>query len=79
MLYIEFFYYWVISKVRRRPLSYGDEGDIEYFDINVDYLHNSENAVSLLHDTTSNDNLRMRGTRDRPNDHKEETQPIVVV
>ncbi len=76
LLYIEFFYYWVISKVRRRPLSYGDEGDMEYFDQNVDELRNSENAASLLEiENTSNDNLRMRATRDRSS----EMQPILVV
>ena len=79
LLYIEFFYYWVISKVRRRPLSYGEEGDMEYFDYNVDELRNSENAVSLL-ENTSSDNLRMRGTRDRSNDDdNDEMQPILVV
>jgi ER lumen protein retaining receptor len=79
LLYIEFFYYWVISKMRRRPLSYGDEGDIEYFDYNVDELRNSENTESLLENSTS-DNLRMRGTRDRSNnDDDDETQPILVV
>lgn len=81
LLYIEFFYYWVISKVRRRPLSYGDEGDMEYFDYNVDELRNSENAASLLgNENTSNDNLRMRAMRDRSNDDDDnETQPILVV
>lgn len=81
LLYIEFFYYWVISKVRRRPLSYGDEGDMEYFDYNVDELRNSENAASLLEiENTSNDNLRMRAARDRSSDDDDnETQPILVV
>lgn len=81
LLYIEFFYYWVISKVRRRPLSYGDEGDMEYFDYSVDELRNSENAASLLEiENASNDNLRMRATRDRSSDDDDnETQPILVV
>ena len=82
LLYIEFFYYWIISKIRRRPLSYGDEGDIEYFDYNVDELRNSENKVSLLGNSSS-DNLRMRGTRDRDrsknNDDDDEMQRILVV
>lgn len=78
LFYIEFFYYWIISKMRRRPLSYGDEGDIEYFDYNVDELRNSENTTSLLENPS--DNLRMRGTRDRSNnDDDDETQPILVV
>lgn len=65
--------------MRRRPLSYGDEGDIEYFDYNVDELRNSENTESLLENSTS-DNLRMRGARDRSNnDDDDETQPILVV
>jgi len=81
LLYIEFFYYWVISKVRRRPLSYGDEGDMEYFDYSVDELRNSENAASLIEiENASNDNLRMRATRDRSSDDDDdETQPILVV
>ena len=79
LLYIEFFYYWIVSKMRRRPLSYGDEGDIEYFDYNVDELRNSENTASLLENSTS-DNLRMRGARDRSNDNDDdEAQPILVV
>lgn len=48
LLHIEFFYYWAISKVNRKPLSYGEEGDIEYFDCSADELRNDENATSLL-------------------------------
>ena len=48
LLHIEFFYYWAISKVNKKPLSYGEEGDIEYFDCSADELRNDENATSLL-------------------------------
>lgn len=63
-LYIEFFYYWVISKKERRELSYGEEGDTEYYDCDVNELRNAENAAPLI----DNNNLRMRVTVDAPDE-----------
>lgn len=63
-LYIEFFYYWVISKKERRELSYGEEGDTEYYDCDVNDLRNAENAAPLI----DNNNLRMRVTVDAPDE-----------
>ena len=56
VLYVDFFYYWILSKKERRELSYGEEGDTEYYDCDVTELRNVENAAPLI----DNSNLRMR-------------------
>lgn len=47
-LYFDFFYYWFISKREGRSLRYGDEGDAEYYDCNVNELRNYDNSTALI-------------------------------
>lgn len=71
ILYAEFFYYWVTSKVGGRELSYGGEGDTEYYDCNVNELRNYDNSSSLI----DNSDVRMRGK----NSSTEELDNLLVV
>ena len=57
LLFMEFFYYCNISKMRGRELHYGEEGDIEYYDCNVQEMRNHSNSSPLI----ENSNVRARG------------------
>jgi hypothetical protein len=48
LLYVDFIYCWVTSKIRGHELSYGGEGDDEYYDCDVNELRNYENSTSLI-------------------------------
>ncbi|KAL7549154.1 hypothetical protein ACHAWF_012419 [Thalassiosira exigua] len=48
--YIDFFYHWIISKTRRTEMSYGGEGDVDYYDCDVNELRNYDNSLSLIED-----------------------------
>ncbi|KAL3786989.1 hypothetical protein HJC23_005500 [Cyclotella cryptica] len=57
LLFVDFFYYWVISKMRGTELSYGGEGDFEYYDCDVNELRNYENSTPLIDSSA----ISMRG------------------
>ena len=73
LLYIEFFYYWVISKKQGIALTYGGEGDTEYYDCDVNELRNYDNSSSLI----DNSKVRMRGKSGASDD--DEIQNLIVV
>lgn len=72
ILYADFFYYWLLSKREGRALSYGEEGDTEYYDCDVNELRNYENSSSLIEHA----DVRMRVTS-AASDGDEETQNLI--
>lgn len=64
LLYVDFIYCWVTSKIRGHELSYGGEGDVEYYDCDVSELRNYENSTSLI----DNSDIRVRGKTESSGD-----------
>ena len=64
LLYLDFFYCWLKSKREGSELSYGGEGDADYYDNDVNELRNYDNSLLLMEDDDSNADcdIRRRGT-----------------
>ncbi|KAL9185935.1 hypothetical protein ACHAXT_003712 [Thalassiosira profunda] len=71
-LFTEFFYHWLVSKMRGGELRYGDEGDIEY-DCDVNEMRTYENSTALL----ENSDIRTRGSSS--GDAQPEEEDLLVV
>ena len=72
LLFVDFFYHWLVSKMRGGELRYGDEGDIEY-DCDVNEMRTCENSTALL----ENSDIRTRGSSS--GDAQPEEEGLLVV
>ena len=63
LLYLDFFYCWLKSKREGSELSYGGEGDADYYDNDVNELRNYDNSLLLMEDDDSSADcdIRRRG------------------
>jgi ER lumen protein retaining receptor len=78
ILYADFFYCWTMSKIRGNELSYGGEGDAEYYDCDVNELRNFDNSTALIESSE----IRMRnkiGAMDNASEKAETGHTIEVV